>query len=361
MAKIAIFLTALDGGGAERVMLNLARGFTDGGWDVDLLLVQAEGAYISQIPPQVKVVNLNKPRLLLSIPALITYLQTEQPIALLAALDTNLVSVWGRKLAGVSTQVIVTVHNVLSQECAQSKQLKRRLTPQLAKTFYPWADTIVAVSQGVKDDLVNLGLPAHQIQVIYNPIVTPELREQIPDTTVHPWFATGQPPVILAVGRLTPQKDFSTLIRAFAQVRQQKSVRLMILGEGEERSSLENLSQQLSISEDVALPGFVSHPHVFMAQAAMLVLSSAWEGFGNVLVEAMAMGTPVVSTNCKSGPGEILADGRYGKLVAVGDDNSMAKAIVSTLASTPDADLLQKRAWEFSLETAVMQYESLLN
>ncbi|MEW6491811.1 MAG: glycosyltransferase [Cyanobacteriota bacterium] len=361
MTDVAIFLMDLDGGGAERVMINLARGFGEQGLKVDLVLVKAEGPYLSQLSQKVRVVKLDSSRLILSLPPLVRYLKQEKPPVLISALeDTNMVALWAKKLAGVSTQVVVTVHNHLSREAKNSTTLKRRLTPQFVKWFYPWADTIVAVSQGVAEDLVDMGLPSKKIKAIYNPIVTPELSEKLQEPIDHPWFSPGQPPVILGVGRLEKQKDFPTLIHAFARVRQQHPARLMILGEGSDRSHLDSLVQELGLTEDVVFGGFVANPYAYMAQATVLVLSSAWEGFGNVLVEAMAAGTPVVSTDCESGPAEILANGQYGKLVAVGDSQGMAKAIADTLNESPDATFLQQRASEFSLKKALLEYEQLL-
>jgi glycosyltransferase involved in cell wall biosynthesis len=361
MTDLAIFLMDLDGGGAERVMLNIARGFAEQGFRVDLILVKAEGPYLSQLPPKVRVVKLESSRLIQSLPSLVRYLKQERPPVLISALeDTNIVALWARRLAGVSTQVIVTVHNHLSREAQNATQLKRRLTPQFVKWFYPLADRIVAVSRGVADDLVNMGLPSEKIEAIYNPIVTPELSEQLQEFVDHQWFLPSQPPVILGVGRLEKQKDFPTLIHAFARIRKQYPVRLMILGEGNEHSSLESLVQKLGVAEDVIFPGFVANPYAYMAQARVLVLSSAWEGFGNVLVEAMAAGTPVVSTDCKSGPSEILANGQYGKLVAVGDSKGMAEAIVKTIEEASDSRILKERAIEFSLDKALTQYQQLL-
>ncbi|MGQ4648014.1 glycosyltransferase [Lyngbya aestuarii] len=349
------------GGGAEIVMLNLARGFAEQGLKVDLVLVKAEGAYLSQIPAKVRVIKLESPRLLKSIPDLADYLKKEQPAVLISALeDTNMVALWARQLAGVSTKVMVTVHNNLSREAQNATQLKRKFTPQFVKWFYPWADWVVAVSQGVADNLIDIGLPSEKIKVIYNPIVTPELNEKLRESLDHPWFLPDQPPVILGVGRLEKQKNFATLLRAFAKVRQHYPVRLMILGEGSERYHLESLVQKLEIAEDVVFPGFVGNPYAYMKQAALLVLSSSWEGFGNVLVEAMAAGTPVVSTDCESGPAEILANGQYGRLVAVGDSEDMAKAIATTLEDSQNEELLKQRANEFSLKKALIQYKELL-
>lgn len=361
MFSVAIFLPGLDGGGAERVMLNLARGFVEQGIKVDLVLVRAEGPYLSQVPSQVRVVSLGNRRLLLSIPTLMRYLQREQPVAMLCGQeDVNIVALWARLLTGVSTRIAVIVHNNLSRDAHNATQLKRRLTPYLVRWFYPWADATVTVSKGVAEDLAQIGLPLDGIEVIYNPVVTPDLFKKAQEPVEHTWFLPGQPPVILGVGRLEKQKDFPTLIRAFGQVRQQHPVRLIVLGEGPERSHLEALVQEMDLMEDVAFPGFVANPYAYMAQSALCVLSSAWEGFGNVLVEAMATGTPVVSTNCESGPAEILANGQYGKLVAVGDIKGMVEAIIETLNEPPDSVALQQRSMEFSLERALSQYVKVL-
>ena len=360
MDKIAFFLSALDGGGAERVMINLASGLIEKGVDIELILSKAEGPYLAQIPSNVPIIDLQKERLIQSLPALITYLQKNRPTILITALeDASLIAIWARWLSQITTQIIVTVHNNLSLEIRNATQLKRKLSLRLASKFYAQADTIVAVSQGVAEDLQELGISKEKIVPIYNPILTPELSQKLQQTIEHPWLDPGQPPVILGVGRLTKQKDFPTLIKAFHKVQQQQSVRLMILGEGEERPHLEALVHTLELSENVLFPGFVDNPYVYMAKAAVVVLSSAWEGFGNILVESMAAGTPVVSTNCESGPSEILAEGKYGILVTVGDVDAMATAITAILKETPDSERLKKRADYFSLENAVRKYENL--
>jgi glycosyltransferase involved in cell wall biosynthesis len=171
-----------------------------------------------------------------------------------------------------------------------------------------------------------------KIKVIYNPVITPELFAKAEEPLDHPWFRPGEPPVVLGVGRLTQAKDFPTLIRAFALVRKERPARLMILGEGEERPKLEALVRELGLEEDVALPGFVGNPYKYIARAGVFVLSSAWEGLPTTLVEALALGTPVVSTNCKSGPEEILEEGRWGRLVPVGNIEELAKAIGESLS-----------------------------
>jgi glycosyltransferase involved in cell wall biosynthesis len=360
MIDLAVFLMDLDGGGAERVMLNLARGFADRGLKVDLVLVKAEGPYLSQLPDRVRVVELESSRLIFSVTALAKYLKQERPKTLIAALeDTNLVAIWAQKLARVPTQIVVTVHNHLTRDAQNATQLKRKLAPVLAKLFYPWADRIVAVSQGVAKNLRELGFPSAKITYIYNPIVTPELRELDERTIAHFFEDDLQIPVILGVGRLEKQKDFPTLIRAFAEVRKQQLARLLILGEGSQKTELEFLVAELGLQEDVTFGGFVANPYAYMKQASVVVLSSAWEGFGNILVEAMFVGTPVVSTNCESGPTEILQNGEYGTIVDVGDIKAMATAIRETLNSDRDADKLKTRANEFSLEAALDRYQEI--
>ena len=358
--KIAIFLTDLGGGGAQKVMLNLADGFIDRDLAVDLVLVSKTGAYVSQINPRVNLIDLQGKSLSRSLPLLIRYLKQEQPSVLLSALeDTNIVAIFAKWLANTATKVTVTVHNTLSKEPIHTESLKRKFIFYLIPWLYLLADNVVAVSHGVAKDLIKLGLSKHKINAIYNPIVTPKLNVKLQQSLEHPWFSSDQPPVILGVGRFNIQKDFPTLIRAFAEIRKQISAKLIILGEGEEKSNFESLINKLGVTQDVLLPGFVQNPYVYMKQANIVVLSSAWEGFGNVLVEAMAAGTPVVSTDCPYGPAEILADGKYGKLVSVGDVNGMAKAIYQTLNEVPNTDKLTCRAFEFSQEKAVTKYIKL--
>ena len=306
-------------------------------------------------------VDLKSKRVLYSLPGLMRYLRRERPKALLSAMDhANVVALWAKKLARAPTRVVVSVHNTTSIATKRAKNMRGRMMPLFIRKFYPWADAVVAVSKGVAEDLLKIaGLPKEKIRVIYNPVITPDLLAKAEEPVDHPWFRPGEPPVILGVGRLTAQKDFPTLIRAFALVRKQRPARLMILGEGEERAKLEALVRELSLEKDVSLPGFVDNPYKYMKRAAVFVLSSRWEGFGNVLVEAMACGTPVVSTDCPSGPREILDGGRWGRLVAVGDVSSMAKAIEETLAR-PVPQMAQGALSSFELATVIDRYLNVL-
>jgi glycosyltransferase involved in cell wall biosynthesis len=358
--RICLFLPSLCGGGAERVMVNLASGFADQDIKVDLVLAKAEGPYILQVPTNVRVIDLKASRVIASLPGLVRYLRQEHPKALLSALDhTNVVAILAKKLARVPTRIIVSVHSNPSKATANALSLRDKLMPYWTRAFYPQADVVVAVSNGVAEDLIRVtGLPKEKIKVIYNSVITPELFDKANEHLNHPWFAPNEPPVILGTGRLTIAKDFPTLIRAFALVRKQYPVRLMILGEGEERPKLEELIRKLGIQKDVALPGFVENPYKYMKRAAMFVLSSQWEGLPTVLIEALAVGIPVVSTDCESGPREILKNGRFGKLVSVGDEIGLAKALISSLKgpNLPPCD-----AWySFSLKTTLKEYMQIL-
>jgi glycosyltransferase involved in cell wall biosynthesis len=272
----------------------------------------------------------------------------------------NEIAVWAKRFAGTSTRVIVSEHNTFSQAIQHTSKTKRRLLPFFVRHFYPWADSIVAVSQGVANDLArSTGLLRESIQAIYNPVITPELLEKTKEPLEHPWFAPSEPPVILGVGKLEAQKDFPTLIRAFAQVRQVRPARLMILGWGPDRPKLEALVRELGLEADVSLSGYVDNPYPYMAKASVFVLSSAWEGLPTVLIEAMAVGTPVVSTDCPSGAAEILGSGKYGLLTPVGDSQALAKAILEVLSNqlpAVDPNWLE----QFSLPVSTRQYLDVL-
>jgi glycosyltransferase involved in cell wall biosynthesis len=363
LTDIAFFLVDLGGGGAEKVMLSLAGGFAERGLKVDLVLVKLTGDYHSLISPKVRIVNLSHPRLITSLPLLIDYLKKNRPKVLISALeDANTVAIIAKVLARLPTHLIVSVHNPLAFVHENRSKLKQKLTPLFIRWLFPFADAIVGVSQGVCDNIALVsGLPREKINVIYNPIFTPELLNKFDAPVDEEWFLETQVSVILAVGRLSKEKDFPTLIRAFALVRQHHPVKLVILGQGSELPSLEELVRELDLVDDVAFPGFVTNPYAYMSKAKMLVVTSTYEGFGNVLVEAAIAGTPVVSTNCESGPAEILADGKYGDLVAVGDVPALATAMINTLKHPRNSDLLRQRGREFSLEAALTKYQQLFN
>lgn len=359
--RIAFFLPSLAGGGAERTILNLAAGFAERDLDVDLVLARAEGPYMTAVPAAVRTVDLAAKRAATSTMPLAGYLRRERPLVILSALwHANLVAMWARRMANVPTRVLVSAQNTLSQGVGNSPLARARLTPFLLRRFQSWADGIVAVSGGVAEDLTGpIGLKQERIHVIYNPIITSDFLHAAQQPNSHPWFGPGQPPVILGVGRLTWEKDFPTFLRALRRVRDKSRVRGLILGEGPDRAQLEDLVRELGLEEDVQLPGFVENPGSFMARAGAFVLSSRSEGLPTVLVEALALGTPVVATDCRSGPREILKDGRLGALVPTRDPEAIADAVID--AVTKRRQLVAAEAWlPYTTEWVVDEFIALM-
>jgi glycosyltransferase involved in cell wall biosynthesis len=343
------------------VLVTLANAFLDQVHRVDLVLAKADGPYLPDIRTGVRVIDLDSFRVSASLPRLVRYLRRERPAAMLSAMNhANIVAIAAKRLARSNVRLIVSERSHVSASMANARSLRARSIRHLIRWLYPQADGIVAVSDGVAQDLASvIGFSSARIKVIPNPVVSARILDLSHRPVQHPWLLPGQPPVILSVGRLSEPKDFSLLVRAFARVRSQRPVRLVILGEGEMRSSLEGLVAELALGADVLLPGFERNPLAWMRQCRLFVLSSAWEGLPNALIEAMACGVPVVATDCPSGPAEILENGKWGRLVPVGDEAQLAQAIIATLDSptTPD---VSRRAAHFSDRESVAQYLSAL-
>jgi glycosyltransferase involved in cell wall biosynthesis len=389
---LAIFLRSLvGGGGAERMMVTLAGALRERGHRVDLVLARAVGNFFDEIHPEVRVVDLGArtvlpalpallrhpaegiwmlpaflppapPRVLGSIPALARYLLRERPDAMLSALNySNLAAVWARRLAGVPTRLVVSERNTLSVRARRSSERSLRALPAMIARFYPWADAVTAVSQGVSDDLARItGIPRAAITTTWNPVVSPALVAAAAEPLDHPFFRPGEPPVVLGAGKLRPQKDFATLLDAFARLRAERPARLVILGEGPEAGALRVRARRLGVSSDVSFEGFVANPFAYMARAAVFALSSAWEGLPAVLIQAMACGCPVASTDCPSGPAEILEGGAHGPLVPVGDAGALAAAMLRLLDAPTDREQLRRRAGEFSVDRVAERYLAVL-
>jgi glycosyltransferase involved in cell wall biosynthesis len=358
MTKISFFLPSLVGGGAERVAINLASEYRKSGMEVDFVLANAEGVFIKSIPPGAKMIDFKKRRVLLVLPELVRYLRQNNPDAVYSAPNhTHPILLLAKLLSGSSARIVLNVGNHVSTLRRTSKKVQEKVYPFLLWLLQHYADAIIAVSEGVAEDLTRAAhISRSRITVIYNPSYKPEIETLMQQTVEHAWFAKGQPPVILAAGRLVEQKDYPTLLRAFAYLRKSRPVRLVILGEGKLLPVLKTLSNELNIAKDVDFIGFDINPYRFMARSNVFVLSSAWEGFAIVVAEALACGVQVVSTNCESGPVEILENGAYGFLVPVGDYVAMAESIIEALDHPIPPAVLRQRGTYFSAETAAVQY-----
>lgn len=357
---VAIFLQDLGGGGTEKTMVNLMTGLVDRGVTVDLVLAKAIGPFLPLVPETVRIVDLRARRLLSSLPRLVAYLRQAQPKALLSALvHANVGAILSAAVARADARVVVREDTHYSTHLRTETLAPIRLAMRAAPRLYPLADAVVAVSQGVADDLCeHMPLLPERLHVIYNPVITDQLLEASRHRPQHPWFSESVP-VVLGVGRLIADKAFDKLIEAFALLRRQREARLVILGEGTERPHLLSLAREVGVSDDVSLPGFVPNPYACMRRASVFVLSSRREGLPGALIEAMACGCPVVSTDCPSGPSEILDGGRYGHLIPVGDSYAMASAIQTVLsgaAKSADAEWLH----QFTLENVTSQYLKVL-
>jgi glycosyltransferase involved in cell wall biosynthesis len=358
--KIAFFIPSLRGGGAERVFVDLANNFAKRGLSVDLVLAQKEGPYLKDVSSKVNIIDLKSKRVLFSLLPLIKYLKSKKPDSLISAIfHANIITLIACLFC--RCDVIVTEHSPFSVTQKKLPLWKRFIVKTAMKLLYGRAKTIVTVSNGVAEDFVKkIGIKKENLHTIYNPVDIKSVLERSKEDSSHKWLKNKEKKVLLGVGRLTEQKDFSTLIKAFVKLRKKKEIKLIILGEGKDRKSLEKLIKELQIENDVDMPGFIDNPYSCMANSDIFALSSEYEGFGNVLVEAMACGTPVVSTDCPCGPSEILDNGKYGKLVPVGDINDLAGAIEETLENPIEKKLLQERAKYFSVEKITKEYIDIM-
>lgn len=389
-APLVLLVRALDGGGMQRNVLRLAGAFKARGHTVDVLTVDDAGPMRAEIEDVARLLTLKRcghwrgrrlaaramrrgeaidwrlllgpgPGILAHLEGLVDYLTASRPQALLAfGTQCSLAALWAERLTRSGTRIVASERNVLSAVAMASRRRFRRRYPALVARTYPEAAAVVTVSSAIADDLAQgCGLAHELMTVIPNP-VAPAERLAAAAPLDHPWLDAQGPPVLLGVGRLHRQKDFATLLRAVALLARTRPVRLVLLGEGEERPALERLAQELGISDCVAFIGFVTNPFAWMASAQLLVLTSKLEGFGNVLAEALAAGLPVVASDIPSGPREILDGGRFGRLVPPGDPVAFATAIARTLDAPPDPNFLRARARDFALDHVAECYLALL-
>lgn len=405
--RLAIYIRSVETArGAERVAMNLARGLADRKHDVDLLVEEDSAWLIDELKSNyanIRVLDLRAgdcrafdqlflvwaflahlasvPQALLRsrdacirpvggvlwkdrppIRTLCRYLNQARPNAVLSFLNyPNIVLLLTSRVCSAKTRFVVSVRNHMSAAAAHNGGNWVRSVPRLMRRLFELADAVIAPSHGVADDVVQItGVPRNRVTVIYNPVFRPELPALAEAPVEHSWFAESNEPVVLGAGKLKPQKDFATLIQAFAKVRAQRPARLIILGEGKSAPQLRAMAHKLGVSKDVDFPGYVQNPFAFYRRASVFVLSSMWEGLPNALIEALACGCPVVSTDCPSGPSEILDGGRFGALVPVGDPTEMADAILATLSDPPPRTKLIERARQFSLDQAVRRFEAVM-
>ncbi len=359
---IAILLPSLRGGGAERVMLNVGKQLAVENYQIDFVLVKATGRFLDQIPSGINLVDLEARRTVTALPALIRYLRSQKPTVVLSSLPhINLAAIVANLLTRTQTKVVVIEHNTLSQSINHSSQQTARFLPILMRLFYRFANQIVAVSNGVAVDLEQmLKLPKSRLSVIYNPVITPDLLEKANRPIAHPWYQQRRTPVILAIGRLTQAKCFDLLLRSFQKARLQEDANLIILGEGPDRKALEALTDKLNLRDHVQLPGFVDNPYQYIKNSNLFVLSSLWEGLPTVLIEALYLGVPIISTDCPSGPKEILKNGRWGTLIPMKDADALTAAIVFALRNRHDTP--PKDSWApFTQAYAISCYQKLLH
>ncbi|MGD2138190.1 MAG: glycosyltransferase [Gammaproteobacteria bacterium] len=360
--ELAILASFSGEGGVERMVLNLANAFAERGLRIDLLLIRTRSRHLGELHPAIRVIELGGGHTATSLPSLVRYLRGRRPPCLLAAKDrAGRLAVLARRLAGVPTRIVVRLGTNLSAALAGRAGIRLWLRRVPIRLLYPRIDCIIAVSEGVRQDTVAIaGIDPTRIEVVRNPVITPRLLELAQAATPHPWLDNVDIPVILGAGRLTVQKDFATLIRAFSRLAEDRPCRLLILGKGRQEAKLRTLAGELKVGDRVGFPGFTENPYAYMARAGLFVLSSRWEGSPNVLTEAMALGTPVVATDCPSGPREILANGRHGPLVPVGDWQTMARAMREVLDAPPGRDSLRGAVREYTAENSAARYLEIL-
>ncbi|EMA26533.1 glycosyltransferase [Haloarcula argentinensis] len=361
---IAFFVPSLTVGGAERVTVSVANGLSKRGYEVDLVVSFNEGDFQTDVAGSVNLVDLGTQRIPgigigASIPALVRYLRRQSPQILFSQMTyANDIHMISQILSGADTVTISTIHNTLGMQ----EEPKEKLVQWLQRRLAHQSDQFVAVSEGVAESVVeHVGVDREKVSVLHNPIPVNEVQERARESVDHPWIDSANLDVVLGVGRLERAKNFGSLLRAFERVHAaQPDTRAIIVGRGSKRTELETLATELGIDDAVSFPGFVDNPYGYMAGADVLAMSSIHEGLPTVLIEALACGCPVVSTDCPSGPAEILKGGEYGPLVDVDDDEGLAAAIQATLDDSLPSDVLVERANDFAPTAVIDQYEAFI-
>ncbi len=352
-----MFLATSGHSGVDRVMGNLLPAIAERDVRVDLLHVKKHGPFIES-RGNLRVIELGTSHAYSSLLPLVRYLRRERPDALLSDKDrVNRVALLARRFAGTGTRNIVRTGTTVSMDLDSRRPGDRFFTKMSMKYLYRWAYKVVLPSSAAVNDFLEVtGLSPEKVAAIPSPIATPDLYEKASMAAEHPWLIDKKMPVIMGIGELSGRKDFATLIRAFATVRSARPVKLIIFGEGRGRASLETMIREMNLSDDIQLPGFRANPYPDLARADLYVHSSTQEGAPVALMEAVALGVPCVSTDCPSGPAEILQGGRYGQLVQVGNAEMMAKAMIEYLDSPPEREFISQAARSFTMEVGTSAY-----
>jgi glycosyltransferase involved in cell wall biosynthesis len=364
--RIACLFSTSGHSGVDRAARHLIPALARRGYGVDLLQVRLHGPRLDpdlgETPPGVRIVDLGSRHTYACVPAIVGYLRRERPAVLLADKDrVNRTALLARALARIGarvpTRLILSSGTTISIDLASRGPMERWIQRNSMGRLYPMADQVIVTSAGVADDMAAYtGLSRALIRVVPSPVVPESLFDARFPRPGHPWFDGSGGPLILSAGELCGRKGFDTLLRAFALVRAQRRCRLLILGRGAARQALLDLAAELGVAEDFALPGFVPQPYAWMAHADLFAFSSRWEGLGFVLIEALAVGTPAVATDCPSGPSEILDGGRFGPLVPVSDYKAMARAISATLDAPLPSEMLREAARPYAVEASTDAY-----
>lgn len=355
--KLSVFLPTLIGGGAQKMMLNLIKGFAKERLEVDLI-VNRRNCLRSEVPESVNLIAFDFDRLLYATPELASYLRKEKPSLMLSTLArANLSVIMASCLTDVDTKIVVRQDNHPWRHSLSENSYSSYALPPLMFLFYRFADGVISISEGLEDHLTQrFFLPESKVKTIYNPSLSGDITEKAQESVEHPWFKDHSPPVVIGMGRLTNQKNFPLLIRAFKNVREERECRLVILGKGNRRRELKDLTARLGLEKDVWMPGHVENPYKYLERSDVFAQTSRHEGFGNALLEALYLGLPVISTDCPFGPGEILNDGRYGDLVPEDDVGALASALDENLRGGEAPQVPDSFFDQFTVDSATRAY-----
>ena len=358
---LSIFIPSMAGGGAERVALTLAQDWLQRGHRVDLVVMEKGGELEGLVPDGVRLIALNVNQMRRAIRPFADYLQRERPFAVQVSLwPLTVIAVLARKLARSNSRLVLSEHVALTKQYAHFSLATQLLLKYSTRWAYPRADALLVVSDDAAKDVAMLaGMAKSDIETVYNPLTIPPAKGGNVAAIEALWgIPNGQR--ILHVGKLKAQKNQALLIRAFARLEGHDDARLMILGQGELEAELRALAGSLGVTDRVIFAGFQLDPAPYYASADLFVLSSDYEGFGLVLVEALANGLSVISTDCESGPREILADGDYGTLVPCGDAEALAAAMDEALRHPSDPERSRARAEIFGGAQSLERYHQLM-